>query len=197
MSDCERVRVQLGERARRFEDCVAVLRPHRGERKGLEEEVRDGRTPKRREGVTREEEPITGVEERHMPRCMARRRDHLQAADPLPTSEAYIRLRLQRRPGTSALAGDDRFACKNTNVLVAKIDRHRISERVLECVDAACVIAVAVRQSNPDDRRAGFFSCVDERLRASTEPGVDQCEAVVFSDEIGIDEAGFGQLKNI
>jgi hypothetical protein len=60
---------------------------------------------------------------------------------------------------------------------------------LLQLVDGTRMVGVRVGERSADDRAAGFASCGDDRGRSATESCVDEGEAVIFADEIRIDEA--------
>jgi hypothetical protein len=99
-----------------------------------------------------------------------------------------VGLRAELGPGAAPFAGDDRLALDDACIEVAEIDRRSVAHQPSQSIDGAGVVGVRMREGDADDRRAGVAGGGNECLRAATKPGVDQREAVVLSDEIGVDE---------
>ena len=74
---------------------------------------------------------------------------------------------------------------------------HRVAEPLLQRVERADVVAVAVRQRDPADRSAGRGRGGDQRVGGAAERRVDEREAVVLADEVGVDEAQPGELDQV
>src|SRR6478609_2307808 len=81
VAGCEQLRLECPQPAGRLEVELLVPGRHRSDREGQREVARDGDSPECREHVPRDERAVSRVEEGHMPRRMARRLDHLEAAD--------------------------------------------------------------------------------------------------------------------
>src|SRR6185312_4583068 len=95
------------------------------------------------------------------------------------------------------LALDDRLAGEDAGIHVGHEHLNRPAQPLLQRIERADVIAVAVRQRDPPDRLARFLRGSDQRPGASAERRVDQREAVLLANEVGVDETPTGQLRQV
>src|SRR5205814_8548372 len=104
---CEQLRLEGPQPAGRLEVELLVPGGHPSDREGQREVARHGDPTECREHVSRDERAVSRVEEGHVPRRMARRLDHLEAADAIAGLEEHVGLRRQLRPGARELVVDD------------------------------------------------------------------------------------------
>ena len=118
-----------------------------------------------------------------MPRRVTRRGHDLEVADPLTAEQPHVGHCRDRPPEAWQLALDDLLAGEDARVGVAH-QHLDVAEPLLELVERAGVVAVAVRQRDAPDLATGVTSGRDQRVGPSpADRRVDEREAVVLAHE--------------
>src|SRR3954452_18489908 len=159
-----------------------------------EARVRLGRgrdAAERRERVARDKRPVAGVEERDLAGRVAGRGEDLERADPVAGREQAARTRLHLVVAAAQLAlrlvGIEALVA-GEEARVARGDRDLgLRQRGGERVERADVVAVGVRQRDPDDRRVELTRGGEDRVLAARDHRVDEREPVVLHDEERVD----------
>ena len=154
-------------------------------------------TPDRRERVAGDHRAVARVEERHVPRRVARGRDDLEAADAVTGVQAPVRGRPHGRPAARQLAFDHRLARQDARVELGDQHLDVGAEALAQRVERPGVIAVTVGQGDAPDWRAGVARRLDQRVRSAAEGRVDEREPVVLAHEERVDEVQAGQLGEV
>ena len=145
--------------------------------------------------------PSRLVEEGDVAGRVAGRGDHLQRADPLARLEQAGRPGRRSRVAAAHLCVG-RLAGIRGHVLleqarVAARDQHlSVGQRRRQVVEPAHVVAVGMGERDPHDRRPQSVGRGQDRPRAAlADGGVDQREAVLLADQVGVDEAEAGDAR--
>ena len=149
------------------------------------------------EDVARDQRAIARVEERDVAGTVTRAGHDLEAADPVAGRKPHVRHRFDLWPTARQLALDDRLAGEDAGIHLGHEHLNRPAQPLLQRIERADVIAVAVRQRDPPDRLARFLRGSDQRPGASAERRVDQREAVFLANEECVDETPTGQLGQV
>ena len=176
----ERGRVVPGRRGREREAPVAL--------------GGGGDAADRRVRVGAVQRAVAGVEERHLAGRVPGRGDHLERADPVAGRDRPRRRGLGAAVAAAQLAlllaGVERHVL-GQQPRVARGDQHLgVGQRGVERVERADVILVGVGEGDPHDRaRRAVSAAARIAFSDARHRGVDQREAVVLLDEVGVDEA--------
>jgi hypothetical protein len=189
-------RVEGAQGARGLEVDGLVPGRHRREREAQVEMVRHGDAADRREDVAGDQRAVARVEERDVTRRVTGAGDDLEAPDAVARREPDVGHGLQRRPASGHLALDDLLARVDAGVEL----RHQHldpGQPLLQRVERADVVAVAVRQHDAPDRAAGLLRGRDQVVGCAAERRVDERDPVVLAHEVGVDEAQPRQLRQV
>ena len=129
--------------------------------------------------------------------AVARAGDDLEAPDAVARREADVRRPLHLRPAAGELALDDVLAGQDAGVELAEQHLHVGPELLLQALDRTDVIAVPVGEGDPADLAARGLRGPDQVVGTPAERRVDEREAVIFADQVGVHEAIPSQLNEI
>jgi len=190
-------RVERAQRTRRRERRRPVPRGERGQREAPVDPGGGLDAAQRREGVGAEERPVAWIEEGDLAGGVSGGGVDLERADPVAVRER------PRRPGARARVAAAQLGVRLSRVHhlvlgeqpgVARGDEHRgVRQGGGQRVEGADVVAVRVRERDPDDRRAQLRGGGEDLLVRAREHRVDQREPVVFPHEVRVHEAQPGQ----
>lgn len=132
-----------------------------------------------------------------MTRAVTWRGDNFEAADRFAAGQASVRYCLHFRPTARQLALDDLLASEDASIKLANRYLDIRTESILKGVERADVVEMAMSESYAFDLAARIRGGCDQVIGGPAEHRVDEREAIVLADEVGVNRSESGELEQV